>query len=126
LDVDGDGIPDPWEETFGLDSGNAADGGLDTDNDGASNRDEYLAGTNPTNELSVLRLSMPDLGSGLATLQFVAASNRTYSVQFIDSLGLNWQRLGDVLNETSVRTETVVDPSGNTNRFYRVVTPRQP
>ncbi len=55
-DADGDGIPDSWElQYFG--SANNCVPGADPDGDGMSNLFEYLADTNPTNALSVLRLS---------------------------------------------------------------------
>jgi hypothetical protein len=41
IDTDGDGIPDNWESSFGMNTNSAADGGLDTDGDGLSNRAEY-------------------------------------------------------------------------------------
>lgn len=45
-DVDGDGIPNDWEiKHFGGDT--AADANIDSDGDGFSNLDEYLAGTHP-------------------------------------------------------------------------------
>ena len=49
-DMDRDGMPDGWENDHGLDpqdstGGDGADG--DPDNDGLSNIDEYLNGTNP-------------------------------------------------------------------------------
>lgn len=46
-DSDGDGIPDEWEKAHGLDPFNAADAALDPDNDGFSNLEEFLAGTDP-------------------------------------------------------------------------------
>jgi hypothetical protein len=46
-DTDGDSLPDDWERQFGLDASNAADAAADPDNDGVSNRDEYLRGTHP-------------------------------------------------------------------------------
>ncbi|MBU4200344.1 MAG: hypothetical protein L6455_14420 [Kiritimatiellae bacterium] len=49
-DADGDGLPDWWEQLYGLDmnSANGNDGAWgDPDFDGLNNRAEYLAGTNP-------------------------------------------------------------------------------
>jgi hypothetical protein len=43
-DSDGDGIPDEWELSHGLDPRLAADGALDSDGDGLSNLTEYLLG----------------------------------------------------------------------------------
>ncbi|MFW3145613.1 MAG: Ig-like domain-containing protein [Thermoplasmatota archaeon] len=40
-DIDGDGIPDIWEYTFGLDY-NTSDSGQDRDGDGFTNLEEYL------------------------------------------------------------------------------------
>jgi hypothetical protein len=44
---DGDGMPDAWEQRFGLDPLNAADASADPDGDGLSNADEHRAGTRP-------------------------------------------------------------------------------
>lgn len=54
-DEDGDGLSDEWEILYDLnpsrkdsDSNDVFDGDEDLDNDGLSNRDEFLAGSNPT------------------------------------------------------------------------------
>ena len=47
LDSDGDGMPDDWENYFGLDP-YVDDANEDADGDGASNIEEYQAGTEPT------------------------------------------------------------------------------
>ncbi|GIX07428.1 MAG: pectate lyase [Candidatus Poribacteria bacterium] len=47
-DTDSDGMPDAWEEGFGLDPQDPADGSQDRDGDGYTNIEEYLNGTDPT------------------------------------------------------------------------------
>ena len=66
---------------------------------------------------------------GTATLIFGAAAGRTYTIQFSSRLPAqpgDWTRLADFVALPTPRVETVVDPNWTTNRFYRVVTPRQP
>jgi len=46
-DDDNDGLPDTWENTYGLDSKNPNDANTDLDGDGISNLDEFDIGTNP-------------------------------------------------------------------------------
>ena len=47
LDSDGDGIPDYWEDQFGLDKHSAKDAMLDSDGDGYVNIEEYFNNTDP-------------------------------------------------------------------------------
>lgn len=51
-DTDGDGMPDAWEKTHGLESGNAADGAADADSDGYTNVEEFLNGSDPSDPKS--------------------------------------------------------------------------
>jgi pectate lyase len=47
LDTDHDGMPDAWEQSYGLNPDSAADNILDADGDGYTNIEEFLNGTNP-------------------------------------------------------------------------------
>jgi hypothetical protein len=47
LDVDNDGMPDAFENQYGFDVNNSLDRSTDSDGDGVTNIDEFLAGTNP-------------------------------------------------------------------------------
>ena len=46
-DDDNDGIPDTFENTYGMNPLDSSDGGVDSDHDGASNYEEYLAASDP-------------------------------------------------------------------------------
>lgn len=46
-DKDNDGMPDAWEEKYGLDRSDKTDATKDTDGDGYMNIEEFLNGTNP-------------------------------------------------------------------------------
>jgi hypothetical protein len=123
-DFDRDGIPDVVEQGLGLDPNSDADAAGDLDSDGLNNRAEYLAGTDPTSNLSYLRIEQ---GPDAATVSVAAISNRTYTVQYTDSLSPRvWLRLGDIVARPNNRVVSFTDPDWNTNRFYRVVLPRQP
>ena len=47
-DDDQDGMPDTWENMYGLDPLDSTDAGSDLDGDGISNLDEYSGGSNPS------------------------------------------------------------------------------
>jgi hypothetical protein len=123
-DSDNDGIPDTYEAAYGV--GGQLDPAADNDNDTMSNLAEYIAGTDPTDPSSYLKINSLTRGGG-ATLQFDAASNKTYTVLFTDALGnASWQRLIDVAGQTNAHLEVIADADHTTNRIYRLATPKQP
>jgi hypothetical protein len=122
-------MPNSFEERCPLSlNPNSNDAGLDADGDGVSNIDEYRAGTNPCDADSYLRITSitPD-PSGVA-LEFLASSNKSYSLLYRDAVGGgdDWSRLQDFSVRTTNRVERLLDPSGLPQRYYRLTTPRSP
>ncbi|MGE3312499.1 MAG: PKD domain-containing protein, partial [Limisphaerales bacterium] len=59
-DSNGDGIPDSWYLTHGLDAADPEVGGEDPDRDGMTTQYEWTAGTDPSDPDSALRLTVTD------------------------------------------------------------------
>jgi hypothetical protein len=123
-DTDSDGIPDEWESNHGFNPTGNGDRDSDADLDGLTNFEEYIAGTNPTNNASFLQVQLT--AAALPTVTFGAISNRTYTLEYRDRLNQPWSHLTDVLARPTNAIETILDSTWTTNRFYRVLTPRQP
>ena len=101
---------------------------VDADSDGATNLDEYRAGTDPHNAASKLALELAAVSSTQATLRLTAAANKSYTLQYRNLLGSgSWQNLVNLPAEGAVHTVTHLDPlpPGLGSRFYRVVSPSQ-
>jgi hypothetical protein len=129
LDSDGDHIPDAWESAHGLDYGNPSDAAHDPDGDGLTNLQEYLAGTDPRDLQSTLKLHAILLYGNSIWLQFTAAAGKSYTVQYRDSLGAGaWLKLKDIGPVQSSGPVEVTDPtaSASRSRYYRVITPASP
>lgn len=97
----------------------------DPDQDGASNWQEFLAGTDPHNAASVLRVRI-DAATNTAVIQFLAGANRAFTLQYRDDLRTgNWQDFTNLAPAEIARTIVCTDvlPAGLTNRFYRVRVP---
>lgn len=82
-DYDGDGIPNSWEvQYFGGNTSCVA--GLDSDGDGHSNIEEYIAGMHPLDTGSVFQITQQsvqeDLGGTNYVLTWNAVEGREYSI----------------------------------------------
>ena len=127
VDRDMDGINDPWEQRFGFSTNNNADAYFDPDGDGMINLYEFQADTVPTNALSVLRVTDFLLGAE-ETFNFLAVSNRTYSVQTSGVLpAMPWVTMTNISAASVNRTIRITNaPAVEPPRFLRLVTPQQP
>ena len=130
-DRDGDRVPDDWELAHGLNPDDPSDAALDEDGDGQTNAQEYLAGTDPRDAASCLRIT----GSGMSSsnvwwMRFSAIAGRTYAVEARDDLGSgNWNRIAEFPSSpTNWQAELIDAGASNSHaaRVYRVVTPRLP
>jgi len=127
LDSDGDGMPDIWETANDL-SPTANDANDDYDGDGLSNLQEYLAGTDPLDSSSYLRLDAVNSPNGVR-LTFRAVAGRSYRIQFRDELGAGqWNGLTNIAAQARDNTVAIPDalPVGVGGRFYRLATPQVP
>jgi subtilisin-like proprotein convertase family protein len=126
-DSDGDGIPNSFEESHGLDPANPADAILDLDADGANNRDEFLAGTNPRDNQSRLRFAAATVKEGAVVLRFQTVAGKVYAVERTLSAGGNgWEQRGAVIQGNGQEhefTEQVSTSHGSGTYRVRVVLP---
>jgi hypothetical protein len=131
-DTDGDGLPDDWELAHALNPLSAlGDDGAsgDPDHDGASNIQEFLAGTDPRNASSVFRITSVTRIPAGAAVQFPCVAGRVYTLQVVSTLpGGSWQKVVDVgpFATNTIATVNDVFNASQTPRFYRLLTPLSP
>ncbi len=117
-----DGIPDWWRLVyFGTVSNLLSAANLDADGDGASNWQEYVAGTNPMDAASVLQLT-PVPPAGGFTVQWPSVVGKSYVVQCSSSLfSTNWATIISNIPGTGQTMQlSDTNGSGPPARFYRV------
>ena len=124
VDTDNNGLPDWWErQYFGHYTG--TDTNADFDGDGATEWNEWVAGTNPTNAQSCFKIvSVVDNGNGVdATLTWTSLTNRSYQVErAVDLFGGSYQSYSTVLSGGEGTTSFSIHYSYPTG-YFRVSIP---
>jgi hypothetical protein len=122
-DGDGDGLPDAWEKTHGLDPASAAgdDGAAgDPDGDGMSNLAEFMAGTDPRSAASRVVFAAKASATGRVVLRFGRIPGRACRVVALDALGGNPVETEDFPAQAIAGEEEIVVDPGTAARFFRL------
>jgi glycosidase len=120
-DADGDGLPDNWETQNGLSPTNSvgingANG--DPDGDGFTNLQEFLAGTNPQDETSLLRITQ--LGSGGRRITWQSVPGKNYQVYSAPEITYAFEPLSGTVTAFQNTTSYTNNAPLNAKEFYRV------
>ncbi|MGI8603576.1 MAG: hypothetical protein ACR2OZ_11345 [Verrucomicrobiales bacterium] len=120
-DSDSDGLPDYYESRHQLNPNNASDAAADPDADGASNKDEFLAATNPrdsTSKLDVLGFEL--LSNSSAQLRWRSVPGVAYDVETSSDLTPDsWTASGS--STASDWTSTLGLSANEPRQFFRIV-----
>jgi polygalacturonase len=119
-----------WQlQYFGCTNCPQATGNADSDGDGQSNTNEFLAGTNPTNSASALQIISESPQGNSVVITWTTAGGRTNTVQFSPgdsgNYTTNFTDLSSpiIISGSGGVTTNYVDTDGATNlpaRYYRV------
>ena len=92
LDGNNDGVP-----AFDMGAFEFVHPTADTDHDGMSDQAEVIAGTNPADPASFLKLQGRIVSGTGMTLSWSSVTGRTYSIQFKPTLiSASWQNLTNI------------------------------
>jgi len=121
-----DGIPDAWRMLYfggtGAVTNSQSCATCDADHDGLNNFQEFLAGTNPTNSASVVKLYPPLANSSSNIVGFPSTTGTVYRLQYRDDLVSGaWSIAADQIVGTGTNidiTDFAQPPTGK--RFYQL------
>jgi len=121
IDSNNDGIADAWElQHFGTIN---IDPDADPDHDGMSNRQEYLAGTDPNDPSSLLQITAESFGPDgtTASLTWNSVLTRQYYIEKTSDLTMPWTDSGlGLISPDGAATTRVFGDTSAPARFYRV------
>ena len=118
-DLNGDGLPDDCQAQYWGDNPSQwPSGSVDSDGDGATNFQEFLAGTNPMDDTSILRTTIISSSQGWR-LNWNTQPGSLYQVQVSANVN-TWANLGAPRFAAGTMDSSPVDGTKNT-AYYRVV-----
>lgn len=122
LDYNFDGLDDAFQRTyFPLFTAPAAAPSADPDSDGMNNYEEYIAGTNPTNAASILKMLAPSNSAGGTTVSWQSVNGKRYQVSNRTNVAAgSWQDIGLPVTAGGSTGQYVDATATNGVRFYRV------
>jgi hypothetical protein len=119
-DADRDGLPDSWENSIwgSTDEVNDPDG--DYDNDGCTNEEERVAGTNANDPESCLRMLNVMTDDSGVLFRWSSVPGKRYRVSYSDDL-MTWHLLGTPIGaESGIEDLADSETTSRAHRFYRV------
>jgi subtilisin family serine protease len=122
VDTDGNGLPDWWEQQF-FGQLTGTNPNADPDRDGESNLAEFLAGTNPTNSSSALRLTaLRAAGTNGVVLEWSGVAGRNYRLLRATNLlnGIYSLVRTNLAATPPLNTVTDAAPANTGPRYYRL------
>lgn len=120
-DSDADGLPDAWETAHLLNpfSSSGADGATgDPDGDAFDNYSEFVAGTNPRNSVSLLKIV--EAATGGQTITWSSVSGKVYQVVSATNVPSAFTPISGNLTATNTTTAYTDTNLPGPRRFYRV------
>jgi hypothetical protein len=120
-DFNFDGFDDLFQRTnFALFTAPEAGPETDPDDDGMKNWAERIAGTNPTNAASVLKILGVGRTNSIATINWSSVSGKKYQPSYTTNLAGSWNNLGGHVTASGPTASVNDTAATNLSRSYRI------
>lgn len=117
-DTDGDGMPDEWETTEGLNP-NVANATLDSDFDGVPDYQEFVTGTHPLQPSSRIAANAV-METARVRLECPTLPGRKYRIERSTDLG-GWTLHEEIIGDGNLLTSFIPVLEGQTLGFYQII-----